>query len=268
MPEVAERAWFFLCSVLGRLLRSAKYSKTRIVDHGGASEVRKRRALYAPPLVWLSGPLVRLLNTGQSVLAQRDWEERERLIYRDLGRTPTRVEGRTLVLPRIAGVSLAALLEKPELDPSVRNRSILLAIASLAELHSHRFTHGDAMAENVLVDLGADVAHWIDFETVHDPDRPLTWCRADDVRALLATCVLRTAPDRIGETVHLIVDSYADEAVTRLLAEGFRSVMRRPLIFHLGQASLSIERYRATGRLLGERACAFEVDSRRPAAHR
>ena len=52
----------------------------------------------------------------------------------------------------------------------------------------------DAMAENVLVDLDAGVARWFDFETVHEASRPQIWRRADDVRALLATCLLRTAP--------------------------------------------------------------------------
>ena len=44
-------------------------------------------------------------------------------------------------------------------------------------------THADAMAENVLIDLEGGVAHWFDFETVHDTGRPLVWRRADDVRA-------------------------------------------------------------------------------------
>ena len=56
------------------------------------------------------------------------------------------------------------------------------------------FTHGDAMAENVMVDLEAGVAHWFDFETIHDSRRPMAWRRADDVRALLVTCLVRTVP--------------------------------------------------------------------------
>ena len=109
------------------------------------------------------------------------------------------------------------------------------------------------MAENVLVDLLAGVAQWLDFETVHDTSRPMAWRRADDVRALLVTCLLRTVPAKRAGTLQLILDAYADEGVTRVLATGFTSVWRRPLTFHLAQAGLSFQDYREIARLLSER---------------
>src|SRR6185436_7073962 len=105
----------------------------------------------------------------------------------------------------------------------------------------------------VLVDLEGDVAHWFDFETVHDADRPPAWRRADDLRALLATCLVRTARARRAGTLRRILDAYADDAVTRVLAASFASVLRRPLAFHLGQAPLSVQDYREIARLLRER---------------
>ena len=104
------------------------------------------------------------------------------------------------------------------------------------------------MAENVLIEAGA--AHWIHFETLHDSSRPMAWRRADDVRALLVTCLLRTAPEEFAGTLRLIVDVYPDEAVTRLLATNFTSVFRRPLTFHLAQAGLSFQSFREIARLL------------------
>jgi hypothetical protein len=252
--ELAERAYFRACLTLGRLLRSASYARTRIVDRDGEPEVRKHRLFYAPLLVWMGGPLVRVLDTGVRVLPQRDWEARERLLHRSLRGTSIRVDaGATLVLPRLPGATLAALLEDPEVNESVRTRAIELAVAALAELHRLGFTHGDAMAENVIVDLEAGVAHWFDFETVHDPGRAMAWRRADDVRALLATCLLRTAPELVGGTLAHILDAYRDEGVTRLLAASFASVLRRPLAFHLGQAALPFRRFREIARLLRER---------------
>ena len=109
------------------------------------------------------------------------------------------------------------------------------------------------MAENVLVDLAADIAHWFDFETIHDPSRPIAWRRADDVRALLVTCLVRTVPEKLAETLQLILDVYRDEGVTRLLATSFTSVWRRPLPFHLAQAGLSYRCFREIARLLRER---------------
>jgi len=252
--ELAERAYFVLCLALGRLLRSARYSTARIVHQDGERQVRKHRLFYAPLLVWMGGPLARILETGVRVLPQRDWEERERRIYRSLRGTSIRVDANeVLVLPHLAGHTLATLLEDPELEESIRKRAIERAVVALAEFHRLGFTHGDAMAENVLVDVEAGVAHWFDFETIHDTSRPMAWRRADDVRALLVTCLVQTVPERLAETLQLVLDVYADEGVTRLLATSFTSVLRRPLTFHLAQAGLSFQCFREIARLLRER---------------
>jgi hypothetical protein len=252
--ELAERGYFLLCLALGWLLRSGRYSKARIVSLDGELQVRKYRLFYAPLLVWLGGPLARLLDTGVRVLPQRDWEERERRVYRSLRGASIRIgaDG-MLVLPCLAGETLATLLEDPELEEAVRKRAIERAVAALAAFHHLGFTHGDAMAENVLIDLEAGVAHWFDFETIHDSSRPMAWRRADDVRALLVTCLVRTVPEKLAETLRLIVDVYADEGVTRVLTTSFTSTLRRPLTFHLGQARLSLRYFREIARLLRER---------------
>ena len=102
-----QRAYFLLCLVLGRLLRSAKYSRAWIVYQDAEPQVRKCRSFYAPLLVWMGGPLLGILDTGVRVLARRDWEERERRIYRCLRRTSIRIDtDGMLVLPRLAGVCL------------------------------------------------------------------------------------------------------------------------------------------------------------------
>ena len=254
MRELAERAYFFLCLALGWLLRFVRYSKARIVYQEGERQLRKYRAFYAPLLVWMGGPLVGLLDTGVRILPQRDWEERERRIYRSLYGTSIRIDvDGTLVLPCLAGETLATLLEDPGLEESVRKRVIERAVVALAEFHRLGFTHGDAMAENVVVDLEAGVAHWVDFETIHESSRPLAWRRADDVRALLVTCLVRTIPERLTETLQLVLNVYADEGVTRLLATNFTSVFQRPLTFHLAQAGLSFQCFREIARLLRER---------------
>ncbi len=252
MRELAERAYFVLCLALGRLLRSGKYSKVRIVNHEGDLEVRKSRSFYAPLLIWLGGPLLRILDTGVRVLPQRDWEEREREVHRRLRDTSIRIEaGGMFVLPCLAGETLASVLEEAELEECVRKKAIERAVVALADFHHLGFTHGDAMAENVLVEAG--VAHWFDFETIHDSSRSMAWRRADDVRALLVTCLVRIVPEKRAEILQLILDVYPDEGVTRLLATSFASVWRRPLTFHLAQAGLSFQCFREIARLLRER---------------
>jgi serine/threonine protein kinase len=250
---LAARAYFVLCLAFGRMLRSARYSTVRIVHQDGQPFVRKHRRFYAPLLIWMSGLLVRVLNTGVRVLPQREWEQRERRIYLNLYDSSVGVDaGGVLVLPYLAGHTLATLLEDPELAESIRKRAIELATVGLAEFHRQGLTHADAMAENVLVDLEAGVAYWFDFETIHDASRPLAWRRADDVRALLITCLLRTDPEKRAETLAFILDAYADPEVTRVMAASFTSVWRRSLTFDLLQARLSFQAFSEIGRLLRE----------------
>jgi hypothetical protein len=81
----------------------------------------------------------------------------------------------------------------------------------------------------------------------------VAWPRADDVRALVMSCVSRTAPTRRAETLKLILDVYDDAEVTRWLAANFDSAFRRPLAFHLAQAKLSFQAFREVGELLRAR---------------
>ena len=252
--ERAGRAWYRICLTLGRVLRAARYAEARVVWRDGEREVRKQRQVHAPVLVWASGLLVRMLGTGVRVLPQRQWEERERQLYRGLYDASVRVNpGGVLVLPCLPGRTLASLLDDPALAKPLGKPAIELAAVALARFHAHGFTHGDAMAENVMVDVEGGVARWFDFETVHDAGRAMPWRRADDVRALLSTCIMRRAPAERADTLHVILDACADDEVVRLLAANFGSPWQRPLPFHLGQAALCHDEYGEIGLLLRER---------------
>lgn len=251
MRELAERSYFGLCLALGRWLRSARYSTVQIVDNGGERQVRKWRSFHAPLLVWLGGPLLRIMDTGVRVLPQREWFERERSIHDRLRNASVRIDADdVLVLPFLRGETLAAMLEDPTVEERVQTNAVTCAVRALAHLHRLGCTHGDAMAENVMIDLDTGAAHWFDFETVHDSSRSVTWRRADDLRALLASCMVRTIRDKRARTVRLIVEGYADERVSRLLVTSFTSVWRRALTFHLAQAGITLQCFRELGRLL------------------
>jgi hypothetical protein len=250
---LAARAYFELCLASGRMLRAARYTTVRIVHQDGQRLVRKHRRFYAPLLIWMSDLLVRILDAGVRVLRQRDWEERERQIHSRLRGTSIGVQADgVLVLPLLPGQTLATWLEDPALEESLRKAAIERAVVALAEFHHLGFTHADAMAENVLVDLEAGAANWFDFETIHDSSRSMAWRRADDVRALLITCLVRTTAEKRVETLELILDVYADDDVTRVLATSFSSVWRRSLTFHLLQARLSFRSFYDIGQWLRE----------------
>jgi hypothetical protein len=251
--KVAERAYFHLCRGVGRLLRASRYSSVRVVVHDGQPHVHKQRAFYAPLLVRLGDALVRVLNTGVRVLPQREWEERERSLYATLGRAAIRIEERTVILPVLDGRTLADLLDDSDVTNALRLQAIEYAASALAAFHKLGFTHGDAMAENVMIDIAAGEARWFDFETVHVDSRPVSWRRADDVRALLYTCVLRTPADERHAVVDRIMDAYGDEEVIRMLEAQFTSAWQRGLTYHLGQAPLSFEVFRDIARMLRDR---------------
>ncbi len=268
LRQPAERAWFALCLVVGRMLRSGRYSKVRLVEypgqHGRADSsagsgdgerlVLKRRVLLAPLVVSAGGLLMRAMHTGVRILPQRQWEYHERDTWESLYNRAIHVdEDGTLVLPWLSGRTLAAILDDPTIEDCQRTRAIGLAVASLAELHRRGFSHGDAMAENVIVDLAQGVARWFDFETIHRADRSMVWRRADDLRALLATCVIRTARGKVTEILALVLDTYADDEVNRVVAKSFASTWHRALPFHLGQAALSFRSFQEIGGVLHDR---------------
>ena len=251
MRAAAGHGWFALCSLVGWVLRRAKYSSARLVGDEDGLVVQKWRSFYAPILIWLSGPLVKALDARVRVLPQRDWAAREREMYERLYRAPVTVRSNgTLGLPRLSGRTLAALLEDRGVSDATRLRGVELAAIALGWLHGQGITHADAMADNVMVDLDTGVARWFDFETVHDSDLPLAWRHADDLRALVTTCFYRVAAAQQPTLVHRIAEAYGDAEVTTLLASFFRSPLQRPLAFHLGQARLSFAEWRELGKLL------------------
>lgn len=248
---LAERAWFSCCLLAARLLRSTRYSSTNVFTHQRELRIRKHRAFYAPALVGMAGVLYRVLDTGVRVLPQRAWIERERDMYATLYNCSVHVErDDTLILPRLDGTTLASLLVRPDLDNTTRIRAIELAVFALAALHRDGLTHGDAMADNVMIDLESSVARWFDFETVHEARRSTAWCKADDLRALLATCLLRTPQSLQSDTLRCILREYGDAEVIAQLATTFVSLRRRALAVHLAQAALSLGQYREIARLL------------------
>ena len=207
--------------------------RLRIVSTHGrrASQVRKHRLFYAPLLVWLGGPLVSILDTGVRVLPQRDWEDRERRIYRSLYGTSIRIDADgTLVLPYLAGETLATLLEDPELEESIRKtrhrtggrRARRVPSAGIHPRRRHgRERHGrssrlESLAGSTSRPFMNRVARWPgDVPTTCEHCSSPAWSEP--------------FPKQFAETLQLILDVYADEDVTRVLATSFTSVFRRPL---------------------------------------
>jgi hypothetical protein len=118
--------------------------------------------------VWLGGALSAILTTGMRVLSLREWEARERRIYGDLRYLSLPVTGNGCSSFHCSLGRRSRRGWRPRAQQTDGIRAIELAVVGLAGLHRFGYTHGDAMAENVMIDLPAGVAHWFDFETVQD----------------------------------------------------------------------------------------------------
>lgn len=249
-----EQVYFNLCRVLGRILRSGRYSTVLRICGNGGMQIQKQRFIYAPLLIQMGNLLFGVLGMSVRVLPPEEWAVREAYLYRVLyGSSIQRHGNGTLVLPYLPGETLASVLEDSSVVERVRNDAIQQAVIALAVFHRLGFTHGDATSENVLIERITGVCHWFDFETIHDVNRPMEWRCADDLRALLFSCLVRTVPEKYAETCHLILDAYANHEVIRLLAKTFTSVWHQSLMFHLAQANLSFVSFQEMTRLLKER---------------
>ncbi len=246
------KGYHALCSALGRCLRSATYSRVADGVEGGAPTVTKRRAGYASALIALGNIALRLLGTGTRILSQREWEERETHLYGVLYGEEARATPGELELPKLPGVPLAELLRDPAVSRTHRERALRLSARALRRLHDLGYTHADAMASNVLVDMSRDEARWFDFETVHSTNESPVARRADDVRALLYTCAAAADGQELSRVVDVVLEAYGHEETGCAVARRARRLFPRPLAFHLGQAGLSFGRLRQLSAALSE----------------
>lgn len=101
----------------------------------------------------------------------------------------------SLLCRRVPGVSLQNLLADGAYSLEQKFDAIGWSLKSLGELHQcvadwgdgihQSISHGDATANNVIVDFNNWTAYWIDFDTRHRPEIPEVERRADDLRTLI-----------------------------------------------------------------------------------
>lgn len=140
---------------------------------------------------------VRFLHTGA-------WLRHEAAIYGRLG-VPVAQVGRTLVIPKFPGRTLAAWLDDPTVPAAAKVEAFGLAAKALLALHSSGVSNGDAHASNVLVDLAMSEANWIDFESRHLPNVIGAERAVDDLRALVTSSLFHvagtTAASELGQAL-------------------------------------------------------------------
>jgi len=241
---------------LGLLMRHVKACRTR--RQADAGQFIRARTWYAACLIPPGNWYLTWLSTGVSILPTRRWLDWECRMHAELSPLLAQRAGRRLVLPRIAGESLADILSSPTPDPLHKDRAVRLAAAALVRTHRHHvlwpdgvtrpFSHGDATARNVLCDVAGGRATWIDFETLHDPRRTVAWRQADDLRALIWSAAESIGSGAYEALCTAILDSVSAAAVLHELARVAAS--GRPNVYHLAQGALSPTLHRRLCRIL------------------
>ena len=186
--------------------------------------LRKRRFRRASALASLANWYTLRTGIKMRVLANAAWLRYEPLMYRLLLGRSVVPEGDALLLPRLPGHSLLSVLEENQTLNDESELGLSLAALELARLHSQwtphpweqqlqRFSHADATVENVLVDLENQCAHWIDFETTHEPSLPAPVRHADDLLTLLCSAAAAIETEAFPRLCEILLQGYSSTPV-------------------------------------------------------
>jgi len=153
----------------------------------------KRRRAVAPIIVWFANRFLALAHSGASMFVRAhewiDWELHcARLLYP--GRQDVTVgAGRAVILPKVCGISLRALLRRDDGDSTT---AVILAAREVRRAHQIHcsyfkgpWSHGDLHLDNIICDANAARAVLIDFDTRHEPSIGATERHSDDLKVLL-----------------------------------------------------------------------------------
>ena len=209
--------------------------------------IRKRRSRLSQFLIPPGNLYLRLMGADSFVLAETAWHRWEAAV------SGAQSDGRDVLIPRVRGEVLSAVLQSQKHSFAEKREAIRLAMQALRDLHSRQvslagslwmLSHGDATADNVRVDLEAGTAGWFDFDMRHRSRLSEHWRHADDLRAYVFSCasmLSEPSAEFFAELIASHCDSDARcEFVTRL-----QNDWQRPACFHLAQAPLYYGRYRA-----------------------
>ena len=238
--------------MLGRFLGAIRLHRVERVCIEGVEYIRKQRRLAAALLIPLGNAYLRISGNPSVVLSRTRWFAWERAVDEAAGRrllANVETDPRSLWCRRVPGVSLQQLLADDALALEQKFAAFDWSIATLRTLHAcsadwgdgmhQSISHGDATSANVIVDLDAGAACWIDFETRHLPGIPELERHADDLRALIDSAALYLPAPYYPRLAEVLVDAVRDEALLARMAERIADDWRAPTVAQLAQTPLA-----------------------------
>jgi hypothetical protein len=246
---------------LARRLAAVRLHRSAAVQDGPACRQCKRRMRWAGGLLRLGNAYLRIQRMPVRILPLGEWLQWERQVADVLGRE-ARIspDGTGLETPFLTGETLAEILGGPWPPPD-KLLALQLAARALRLLHlksvrrseseSWVLSHGDATCHNVVVNLSAASADWIDFDLRHAWECPAIERQADDLRALAFSSAACLPAALHANCVNQTLAGYGEPRVAAQLKKWLGDRLC-PAVFQLAQGPLARADFFRLCRLLAE----------------
>ncbi|MHC4112514.1 MAG: protein kinase family protein [Planctomycetota bacterium] len=238
---------------LGNLLSSVRLNVLEKREGIGGTYYLKKRRLYAAPLIISSNLYLRISRTHIHFLSRRKWLIWEHQVYKEiLGKEPQISDHRTLLLPKLEGVTLSDFLRSKNESDVTRIEAVGWAIRAIETMHKFQivwpddqkrsFSHGDAKVDNIMCDLKSETCCIFDYETIHDPGMSSQWRHSDDLRAIIYSAADYIEPHLFDQLCRIAVRNYSDKAVLAQLKNYIEMLKTCPDVYHFTQGHLGFEK--------------------------
>jgi hypothetical protein len=211
------------------MLSMIRLHRVDFVSMVGVEVVRKRRKLSAHLIIPAGNLFLKITGSPIIILPLTLWLEWEHAVEastrRSLVSTDPFASGTGLWCRRVPGTSLRQVLAASDCSCSQKSDAIRWSLASLRMLHENvsdsghgirqSISHGDATANNVIVDVNKRTACWIDFDTRHQPHVSEADRRTDDLRALIYSSAVHLPASSFPELADILIAAQFDDAVVR-----------------------------------------------------
>lgn len=238
--------------VLGMLLSLIRLHRVQFTSRGGVEFVHKRRTLSAQLIIPLGNLFLKITGSPIVVLPLDRWLEWERAVEtatrRNLVSMDLVAKGTGLLCRRIPGTSLTRVLADGDRSLEQKVDAISWSLASLRMLHTNvadwghgihqSISHGDATANNVIVDINTRTACWIDFDTRHQPNVPELDRRTDDLRCLIYSAAVHLPSASFPGLADILIAAQFDEAIVRYFRQRLANKWIHLTAAQLAQAPL------------------------------
>jgi hypothetical protein len=245
---------------LARFLARIELHRFETLDSPMGEMVRKSRRRMGPAITF-ANLYLKVQGAGVEILPTRKWLLWESAVWAAMNndvkcpeeKTSDRIipciRSKGLVIPRLPGAPLGRIVAHKSIPFDVKLQCFGWALQSLLDLHGltadwgdglvQLISHGDATAENVIIDQSQGMATWIDFDTRHWKHLPAIERHADDLRALTfstASCLARSEYSMLSARIR---NSYRNHDVIQCFKSRLLVDWHWPNPFHLAQAPLS-----------------------------